>query len=107
MEVYTTLLYTFMVIGFITCLLKLLRNLNQFVAILPLFIVVNLILCPVFVNVQSAFPPNRYIKWILPVNYGMRGNHSFLARMIMLAVGLLGVLIMFIPILFQKQNAKK
>ena len=107
MEIYNTILYVLMVVGFIALIQKLFRNLNQFVAILPLFIVVNMILCPVFINVQSAFPPNRYIKWILPVNYGMRGNHSLLARMIMLCVGLIGILIFLLPSLRRKETTIK
>ena len=93
MEIYNTILYVFMTIGFISILHILLNNLNRFVSILPIFIITNLIICPVFINVQTAVPASVYIKWILPVNYGIRGNHSFVARMLMLSIGVLGLVI--------------
>lgn len=95
MEIYNTILFVFMTIGFISILHMVLTTLDRFVSILPIFIIINLIVCPVFINIQTAVPAVAYIRWILPVNHGMRGIHSIESRIIMLCVGLFGMIICF------------
>ncbi len=93
MDLYNTILYIFMTTGLIAILHLVLNNLNRFVSILPIFIIINLIVCPVFINIQSAVPSAEYIKWVLPVNHGIRGPHSITSRMLMFLVGCLGFII--------------
>ena len=87
MEIYNMILYCILVTGMTSILLDILNDLNRFVAIIPIFVIVNLILCPVFVNASGVIVAANYIKWALPLNYGLRGLHSHVARTIMIVAG--------------------
>lgn len=92
-EILNMILYCFMAIGFTNTIFILLNDIHRFVSVIPVFIIINLILCPVFINITSSFPILSYVRWVLPVNYGLTGLHYYFSRIIMLIIGIMGFII--------------
>lgn len=104
-EIINMFLYCFMVIGFINVIALILHNIYRFVSVIPLFIIINLIVCPVFINVTSSVPSLGYVRWILPLNYGLTGIHFTPSHVIMLVVGLITLIISLVaPVNFPRKK---
>ncbi len=93
LEVWSMLLYCFCVTGIIVTLQFVLRDIHRFASVIPIYILLNVLLCPVFFDVSGRFPLADYIRWCLPVHYGLRGIHFFGTRMGMLCIGIVALLI--------------
>ncbi|MBR3645381.1 MAG: hypothetical protein IKN54_03095 [Lachnospiraceae bacterium] len=72
-DIFIMILYIFLVTGTCGVLMRVFKGVTQFVSIIPIYILMNLFLCPVFVSVADVLPQMEYFKLILPVNYAMMG----------------------------------
>ena len=70
-EIRLMFLFAVMVMAICTIFIHLTRSLNLYVSILPLYIISNIIICPVFINIADFLPIFKYIRLFLPVYYGL------------------------------------
>lgn len=70
-ELRLMILYSILIMAICFIFIHLTRSLNLYVSILPLYIISNIILCPVFINIADFLPLVKYVRYFLPVYYGL------------------------------------
>lgn len=70
-EIATMAMYSFVVMLVCFLIIKITKSLNLYVSILPLYIISNIIICPIFINIADYLPIFKYIRYFLPVYYGL------------------------------------
>lgn len=75
-DLLVMILYVILVTGMCGVLMRLFRSLTTFVSIIPMYILMNLVLCPVFIDFSGFLPQIKYFRWLLPVKYGLSGLFS-------------------------------
>lgn len=70
-EIKLMILYSILIMAVCFIFISLTRSLNLYVSILPLYIISNIIICPVFINIADFVPIFKYVRYFLPVYYGL------------------------------------
>jgi len=70
-EVFCMFAYILLITGMGNIVRRLCRNVNFFVSCIPIYALLNLIFCPVFVDVSIMVPVAGVLKKMLPVYYGL------------------------------------
>lgn len=73
-------LYIFLVTGMCNILRRIFREFTWFVSFIPIFLIMNMILCPVFLDLSGIIPQIGYVQMVLPVSYGMNSLYDFSTR---------------------------
>ncbi len=63
------LVYSFIVILYCFALKTVVKNKHTYIGLIPIFILLCLIFCPIFINISSLVPNTVYISKLLPVYY--------------------------------------
>lgn len=86
-EIICMTLYVFFVTGVCNLVRRVCRNGLRFASIIPLFLMFNMVFCPVFVDLSPMLPQIKYIQPILPVFYGLSCLYDNGVKIMMLIVG--------------------
>lgn len=81
-ELIVMVLYIFLVAGICNFLRRICRKQSWFVSLIPVFIMANVIICPVFADISGILPGAKYIQSFLPVYYGLNCMYDFKTRIV-------------------------
>lgn len=70
-EIRLMFFYCIMIMAICFIFIHLTKSLNLYVSILPLYIISNIIICPIFINIADYLPIFKYVRVFLPVYYGL------------------------------------
>lgn len=85
-ELPAMVLYIFLVTGVCNILRRIFKEANWFVSFIPMFLLLNIILCPVFIDLSGMVPQIKYVQAVLPVYYGMNCLYDEGIRMTMAVI---------------------
>jgi len=88
-EIISMIIYVFFVAGVCNFIRILAGDINIFVSTIPIFLLMNIILCPVFIDINGMIPMGSYIQKVLPVYYGLSSLYDGQIQIIMMVVGVL------------------
>lgn len=71
-EIISMILYVFIAVIFSFVLKTLIKDINIYTGMLPMFIMGSLVFCPVFINMATVLPVSKYIQYLFIPNYYLK-----------------------------------
>jgi len=84
-------LYILLITGFCNLLRALIPNIYILCSIIPIWVLLSLVLCPVFVDLGNVIPEIRIVRLFLPTNYYLDAIYSSSMQLKMLIAAILTV----------------
>lgn len=106
-ELFILMIYSLLVTSFCNILRMIIKNQYTFCSVIPVLILLSLLVCPVFIDLENISGIIGVIRKLLPVSYYLESVHSLRLFVRMIAVtAVLCMLQLFLPIISDKCKFK-